>query len=143
MNFIRRHKRAVSPVIAVVLLIALTAAAVGVVWVLFQQLSSGSSAVVTIQTTSAEYTVSGGNIIYTWTGTVSTTGDGTITAATWGSALSNSSLSISLNEGNNLVTIMFTEAASSAQTGSDTLTLTVNVGGNNAFPTDTVSWSAA
>jgi len=133
MNFMRRHKKAVSPVIAVVLLIALTAAAVGVVWVLFQSLS-GSGAVITVTSTTHTYVVDSvkSQVNYTWTGTIKSTSDATITSASWGSSLTNSSLSISLTGGSEkVITISFTSTGTTPKSGSDILSLTVNVGGND------------
>jgi len=141
MNFMRRHKKAVSPVIAVVLLIALTAAAVGVVWVLFQNLS-GSGAVVTVTSTTHTYAENATHTVYTWTGTIKSTSDATITSASWGSSLTNSSLSISLTGGSEkVVTITFTSLGTH-KSGSDILSLTVNVGGNDQIvKTESFQWN--
>ena len=140
-----KRKKGVSPVIAVVLLIALTVAAAAVIWAIVNGLIGGVTSV-QIQTTDSSYTNSAGNTTITWQGTVQSSDAGTVSFELTNSTGFTSTGVIvsgpnSLDAGSETAfSVGFT--ANDPSPGSYTLRVTVTVDGKATIETTTFSVSA-
>ncbi len=106
-KLIQKNRRAVSPVIAVILLIALTVATVAIIWGVILPLLSQGTVAVRITTTSATIDSSNNAV---WKGIINVSGDGSFTASITldnGTVLTPTYSTQSLSSGDNSVTLTF------------------------------------
>ncbi len=123
-------KRAVSPVIAVVLLIALTVAAAAIIWVITGDLLGTGTTSFVAETTSTD-TATG-----TWTGKITVSTAGVLQNASIStSTVSYITSTIDLVKGSNPVTLTF----SGVTAGTYTITFTFFADGSDSQTTETLS----